>query len=92
VAMKQPSYIFSAWENYREWESTCPDCTWVGPLSQATPDYETAMVSSLHCPKCDRKLALMNNQASYEEIVEMAARGVQKAIRHLESMREQEGE
>jgi hypothetical protein len=33
----------------------------------------------------------MNNQASYEEIVEMAARGVQKAIRHLELIKEQEG-
>jgi hypothetical protein len=85
--MKQPSYMFSAWENYREWESTCPYCEWTGLLSQAKPDYETAMVSSLHCPRCDRKLALMNNQASFSEILEFAEKGSKQAIHHLKNFK-----
>jgi len=88
MTIKQPSYIFSAWENYREWESTCRDCNWTGLLSQAVSDFESDMVSSLHCPACDRKIALMNNEASYEEIVELAARGSYKAIHHLKRQAE----
>jgi hypothetical protein len=77
--------MFSAWENYQDWESTCPDCEWTGLLSRAQPDNETAMVSSLHCPHCDRKLALMGNQASFSEILEFAEKGSKKAIQHLKS-------
>lgn len=88
MTIKQPSYMFSAWENYKQWESTCPECNWTGLLAQAVSDYETPMVSSLHCPKCDRKLALMNNQASQEEIVDLAARGSQQAIHHLKRQEE----
>ena len=84
MTIKQPGYIFSAWENYKEWESTCPNCNWKGLLAQALPDYESPMVSSLHCPECECKLALMNNQASQEEIVDLAVRGSKQAIRHLE--------
>ena len=83
MAIKQPNYIFSAWENYREWESACPDCNWTGLLAQAVSDNETPMVTSLHCPQCDRKLALMGNQASFSEILEFAAKGSKKAIDHL---------
>ncbi len=42
------------------------------------------MVTLLHCPKCDQKLALMNNFASQEEIIEFAARGSKQAIHHLQ--------
>ena len=88
MTIKQPSYIFSAWENYREWESTCPDCNWTGLLSQAVSDYESDMVSSLHCPECDRKIALMNNEASHEEIVEFAVCGFYKARQYLKRQAE----
>jgi len=84
MTIKQPSYTFSAWENYKQWESTCPDCNWTGLLAQAISDNETPMVTSLHCPQCDRKLALMGNQASQEEIVEFAAQGSHQAIKHLQ--------
>ena len=83
MTIKQPSYFFSAWEDYKQWEGTCPDCNWTDLLSQAVSEYESDMVSSLHCPECDRKIALMNNEASHEEIEELAARGSSKAIHHL---------
>jgi uncharacterized cysteine cluster protein YcgN (CxxCxxCC family) len=75
--------MFSSWENYKQWESTCSECGWVGLLAQAVADWETDMVSSLHCPKCDKKLALMANEASREEIIEFAEKGSTKAKRHL---------
>ncbi len=84
MTIKQPSYIFSSWENYKEWESTCPECDWTGLLSGAKPDFDSEMVTLLHCPKCDQKLALMNNFASQEEIIEFAARGSKQAIHHLQ--------
>jgi len=87
MTIKQPSYMFSAWENYKQWESTCPDCNWTGLLAQAVSDYETPMVSSLHCPKCDRKLALMGNQASFSEILEFAEKGSNQAINHLRTFK-----
>lgn len=83
MTIKQPSYMFSSWENYKEWESTCPECDWTGLLSGAKPDFESEMVSSLHCPECDCKLALMNNQASFSEILEFGEKGSKQAIHHL---------
>jgi uncharacterized cysteine cluster protein YcgN (CxxCxxCC family) len=85
MAIKQPSYTFSSWENYQEWESTCSNCSWTGLLARAVTDWESDMVSSLHCPQCDNKLGLMGNEASREEIVEFAKKGSHKAIRHLKS-------
>ena len=87
MRIKQPSYGFSAWDNYKQWESTCQDCNWTGQLSEAVSDYETPMASSLHCPKCDCKLALMNNQASFSEILEFAEKGSNQAIRHLRNFK-----
>ena len=83
MTIVQPSYIFSAWEEYEKWQGMCPDCNWTGLLADAIFEYETAMISSLHCPKCDRKLALMGNQATQEQLCELASRGSAKAIQQL---------
>lgn len=88
MPINQPSYMFSAWENYQEWIGDCPDCEWQGSLDSAKFEYETAMVSSLHCPQCSRKIALMSNEATAEEIIELAARGSKAAIAHLKGMQD----
>jgi hypothetical protein len=83
MTVKQPNYIFSAWLDYEEWSSQCSKCGWEGFLRESNLDWETDMVSSLRCPKCTGKLALLNNQASLEEIIEFAQEGSKKAARHL---------
>jgi hypothetical protein len=83
VAIKQPGYFFSAWEDYEKWESACPDCNWTGLLSLAILDQETELVSALRCPTCNRKLALMENEATPDQIRTLAAQGSEKAMKHL---------
>jgi hypothetical protein len=83
VAIKQPGYFFSAWEDYEKWESTCPDCNWNGLLSFAIFDQETELISALLCPTCNRKLALMGNEATPNQIRTLAAQGSEKAMNHL---------
>ena len=84
--IKQPSFGFSGWEDYELWESTCPDCNWTGPLSLAIFDSETDLISSLRCPTCDRKIALIENEATIDQIRALAALGSEKAIRHLKEI------
>jgi hypothetical protein len=81
--MKQPSFGFSAWEDYEVWESTCPDWNWTGPLALATLDPETDLISSLRCPTCNLKIALLENMATIDQIRLMAEKGSKKAISHL---------
>ena len=80
---KQPRYSFSAWRDYEDWESTCGGCKWTGTLSLAIFEPETDLVSSLRCPTCDQKLALLQNEATLKQIRGFAARGSTKAIEHL---------
>ena len=85
MTIKQPSYTFSSWENYQDWESTCSGCGWVGLLAKAISEWESDMVSSLHCPECDAKVGLMGNEASREEIAEFAKNGSKRAIRRMKA-------
>ena len=84
MSIKQPSYFFSGWEDYEKWESACPDCNWTGLLSLAILNQETELVSALRCPTCDRKLALMENEATPDQIRALAAQGSKKAMEHLQ--------
>ena len=83
MSIKQPSYFFSGWEDYEKWDSACPDCNWTGLLSLAIFDQETELVSALRCPTCDRKLALIENEATPDQIRALAAQGSEKALEHL---------
>ena len=83
MSIEQPRYFFSGWEDYEKWESVCPDCNWTGLLSLAIFDQETELISSLRCPTCDRKLALMENEATPDQLRTLAAQGSEKAIKHL---------
>lgn len=83
MTIKQPTYGFNAWEDYEKWESTCPDCNWTGLLSSTIFELETDLITSLRCPECDRKLALITNEATIDEIRALAAKGSEKAIKHL---------
>ena len=85
MSVEQPGYFFSAWQDYEDWLSRCPDCTWEGVLREAIFEWETDMVSCLRCPNCKNKLALLNNEASREEIVSFAEQGSKKALRYLKS-------
>ena len=86
MTIKQPSYGFNACEDYEKWESTCPDCNWNGLLSNAIFDPETELISSLRCPECDRKLALIENEATLDQIRAFAAQGSAKAIQLLKEI------
>ena len=83
MTTKQPSYLFSAWENYKEWESTCPECNWTGLLAVAIFDSESDLVSALLCPRCKSKLALMSNEATHEDMPQLAAQGNEYALNHV---------
>lgn len=86
MTIKQPSSRFSAWEDYEKWDSTCSNCGWTGLLSSAVFDPETDLISVLRCPKCDQKLAVMENEATLDQIRAFAAMGSEKAIRHLKTI------
>lgn len=86
MSIKQPGYFFSGWEDYETWESTCPDCKWTGLLSLAIFDMETKLISSLRCPTCDSKLALIENESTLDQVRAFAAQGSEKAIRHLKDI------
>jgi len=85
MGIKQPNYSFSAWEDYETWESACSNCDWTGLLINATFEHESELISSLHCPNCDKKIALLSKQATTEEIIEIARNGSEKALRHLKA-------
>ena len=83
--MSQDSAIkfMNAWEDYKEFESSCESCNWAGKLAEAKFEWETDLISSLHCPKCDRKLALISNEASHDQIFNFAKAGSQTAMEHV---------
>ena len=83
MSIEQPSYFFSGWEDYEKWESTCPDCSWTGLLSLTILHQETELISALRCPTCNHKLALIENEATLDQLRAFAAQGSEKAIRHL---------
>ena len=86
MTIRQPSDGFSAWQDYEKWESTCSSCNWTGLLSLAILDPETKLISLLRCPKCDRQLAVMENEATLDQIRAFAAQGSEKAIQHLKKI------
>lgn len=86
MTIRQPSSGFSAWEDYEKWESICPSCNWTGLLSLAIFDPETKLISLLRCPKCDLTLAVMENEATLNQIRAFAAQGSEKAIQHLKKI------
>ena len=83
MSLEQPGYFFSAWQDYEDWSSKCPECNWSGILREAIFEWETDMVSCLRCPNCGEKLALLSNEATKEQIVEFAEQGSRKALKHL---------
>ena len=86
MAIKQPQFQFSAWEDYEDWESACSNCNWQGSLDSAKFEYETDLISSLHCPDCNKKIAMLENEANEEFIAKLAQEGSRKAKKFLESL------
>jgi hypothetical protein len=60
-------------------------------LSSTTFDPDTDLISSLHCPTCGRKLALIDNEATIDQIRTLAAQGSEKAIKHLKIIENSQG-
>ena len=73
MSIEQPRYFFSGWEDYEKWESTCPDCSWTGLLSLTIFHQETELISALRCPACNHKLALIENEATLDQLRAFAA-------------------
>ena len=59
MTIRQPSYMFSAWKNYKEWESTCPDCNWTGLLAQANGSKQASEhLRRFTCQQCHKSEGL----------------------------------
>ena len=88
MTIDHPNTSFNAWEDYEETNGVCKDCLWTGQFVDAILELETELISSLHCPLCDLKLALISNEASHHEIHAFAKAGSQKAKIHVDQCSE----
>lgn len=76
--------ITSLWQDYETHQFTCEHCKTQFLGKDLVHDFEASeLVLPLDCPNCNRRVALLNIQASEERIRDFAAQGYQTAIDHL---------
>jgi ribulose bisphosphate carboxylase small subunit len=76
--------ITSLWQDYETHQFTCGYCKTKHLGKDLIHDFDASeLVLPLDCPNCERRVALLNIQASAQEIELFAAQGYQTAIEHL---------
>jgi hypothetical protein len=76
--------IYSLWQDYETHEFTCEHCKTQYLGKELVHDFDASeLVLPLDCPNCERRVALLNIQASEQQIRDFAAQGYQTAIDHL---------
>ena len=88
----EPRQIYSVWQNWKEENYACnTTCGWQGLGADAVFRVETEMISKVRCPKCDRSLGLLQNEATFEEIEFFASQGAKEAFNYLEKRNNVQG-
>ena len=76
--------ITSLWQDYETHQFTCEHCKTQYLGKDLVHDFDASeLVLPLDCPNCARRVALLNIQASEEQIRGFAAQGYQTAIDHM---------
>lgn len=76
--------ITSLWQDYETHQFTCEHCKSQYLGKELVHDFDASeLVLPLDCPNCGRRMALLNIQASEQQIRDFAAQGYQTAIDHL---------
>jgi len=76
--------IYSLWQDYESHLFTCKYCQTQNLGKDLVHDFDASeLVLPLDCPSCERRLALLNIQASEEEIHKFATQGFKTALNHL---------
>jgi hypothetical protein len=77
--------ITSMWQDYESHLFTCRYCQAKNLGKDLVHDYGASeLVMPLDCPKCERRVALLNIEASKDEVEMFAAQGYQTAIEYLQ--------
>lgn len=78
--------IHSVWQDYESHLFTCKHCNTETLGSNLIHDFDASeLVMPLECPACEKRVALLNIQATRDEIKAFAAQGYKTAIDHLEN-------
>ncbi|MFM1787228.1 MAG: hypothetical protein RL228_1178 [Actinomycetota bacterium] len=76
--------IYSMWQDYESHLFTCEHCKTQNLGKDLMHDFDASeLVLPLDCPSCERRIALLNIQASQEEIQKLADQGFKTALDHL---------
>lgn len=76
--------ITSMWQDYESHLFTCRYCQAKNLGKDLVHDYGASeLVMPLDCPKCERRVALLNIEASKDEVEMYAAQGYKTAIEYL---------
>jgi len=76
--------IYSLWQDYESHLFTCSHCQTKSLGEALIHDHDASeLVMPLDCPKCERRVALLNIQASKEDIEKFATQGYKTAIEYL---------
>jgi len=76
--------IYSLWQDYESHLFTCSHCQTKSLGEDLIHDHDASeLVMPLDCPKCERRVALLNIQASKEDVEKFAAQGYKTAIDYL---------
>ena len=76
--------VYSMWQDYESLLFTCNYCETQNLGKDLAHDFDASeLVLPLDCPNCERRVALLNIQASEQQIRDFAAQGYQSAIDHL---------
>ena len=76
--------ITSMWQDYESHLFTCRYCQAKNLGKDLIHDYGASeLVMPLDCPKCERRVALLNIEASKDEVEMFAAQGYKTAIEYL---------
>lgn len=76
--------IYSLWQDYESHLFTCKYCQTQNLGKDLVHDFQASeRVLPLDCPSCERRVALLNIQASEEEIQKFADQGFKTALDHL---------
>lgn len=77
--------ITSLWQDYETHQFTCEHCKTQYLGKDLVHDFDASeLVLPLDCPKCERRVALLNIQASKAELEKFAAEGYKTAIEAIE--------
>ncbi len=77
--------IYSMWQDYESHLFTCKHCKTQNLGKDLVHDFDASELAlPLDCPSCERRVALLNIQASQEEIQQFAAQGYKSALKHQE--------